>query len=575
MTARQPDQRSSAFVQGFSAHLREAGLADEAALRRARAAAERAGERFDLALVRLGVVSEEALGRALAGFLGLPFLEADELAAVGDLGLGIEPRFLATHRLLPVANGDDGVRIAIADPFNVDGPRALSYLIDREAEIALAAPAEIDRAIERLAGARERTADSDAGAISEAPASDEDIRRLQDLAGGAPVIRRVNELVQRAVEARASDIHIEPGESDVRVRLRIDGTLRTIETLAPADRAAITSRIKIMARLNIAERRLPQDGRAKVNVRGREIDLRVSTMPTLYGESVVLRILDRTAVALDYAALGFCGPPLAGLEAALAAPNGIILVTGPTGSGKTTTLYTALRTLNVAERKVLTVEDPIEYHLAGVNQIQVQPRIGLTFAAALRSILRQDPDIIMVGEIRDLETAEIAVQASLTGHLVLSTVHTNSAVSTLTRLLDMGVADYLLSASVTAILAQRLVRRLCPTCAAPSPVAGEMIARLLREGGTDAPALPSDRPAEPVGCPACRGTGYAGRTVIAELLVMTDTIRRLLLRRAPESEIQAAAVAEGLVPMFRDGLAKVQSGETSVADVLRATRASG
>jgi len=376
----------------------------------------------------------------------------------------------------------------------------------------------------------------------------------------------VHDLVTRAVEAQASDIHVEPREDSVRVRYRIDGVLTTVETLPLALRAAVTSRIKIMAHLNIAERRLPQDGRVKATVRGKPIDLRISTMPTMLGESVVLRILDRSSVQLDFAPLGFHGPALDRLVELLTQPNGIVLVTGPTGSGKTTTLYTALNLLNRAESKLFTVEDPIEYQLAGINQIQVQPRIGLTFAHALRSILRQDPDIIMVGEIRDLETAQMAIQASLTGHLVLSTLHTNSAAASITRLVDMGVDDYLLASTLTGVLAQRLVRRLCARCSAPADTLPPLLGRLGGRG-RDLRGL-----RRKVGCPACRNTGYQGRTTISELLPMTDALRRKVLERSSESALEAAAVEGGMVAMLDDGVAKALNGETTIEEVLRVTR---
>jgi general secretion pathway protein E len=350
--------------------------------------------------------------------------------------------------------------------------------------------------------------------------------------------------------------------------------LHTVETLPLSLRAAVTSRIKIMANLNIAERRLPQDGRIKTTVRGREIDLRISTMPTLSGESVVMRILDRSSVQLDFKALGFAGPAHEAFARLLDQPNGIILVTGPTGSGKTTTLYTALNALNTSERKTFTVEDPIEYQLVGVNQVQVLPKIGLTFATALRSMLRQDPDIIMVGEIRDLETAQMSIQASLTGHLVLSTVHTNSAAATITRLLDMGVADYLLSSTLSGVLAQRLVRRLCGSCSAPAE-ASPLLLDKLRQG----PAGASPRTAadleglrRKMGCPTCRHTGFLGRTTISELLVVTDTVRERMLQSGTEAAVQAAALESGMVTMFDDGLAKALRGETTIEEVLRVTR---
>ena len=429
------------------------------------------------------------------------------------------------------------------------------------------APGEIEQALERLYGRGAGVAAEGGPAVAE-QASEDDVRRLEDLASEAPVIRLVHELITRAVEAQASDIHVEPREDSLRVRYRIDGVLTTVETLPLAMRAAVTSRIKIMAHLNIAERRLPQDGRIKSTVRGKEIDLRVSTMPTMLGESVVLRILDRSSVQLDFAALGFAGPAHEAFAGLLAQPNGIILVTGPTGSGKTTTLYTALNTLNGAQSKLFTVEDPIEYQLTGVNQIQVQPRIGLTFAHALRSILRQDPDIIMVGEIRDLETAQIAVQASLTGHLVLSTVHTNSAAGTITRLLDMGVENYLLASTVTGILAQRLVRRLCRQCSAPAE-ASPLLLESLGKRRADLSGL-----RKRVGCRACRNTGYLGRTTISELLVMNEAVRQRVLETSPETAIEAAAVEGGMVGMFEDGIDKALRGETTIDEVLRVTRMS-
>jgi general secretion pathway protein E len=394
------------------------------------------------------------------------------------------------------------------------------------------------------------------------------------MASDAPVIRLVQSLVERAAAAQASDIHIEPREDSVRVRFRIDGVLHTVETLPLSLKAALSSRIKIMAQLNIAERRLPQDGRIRVNVRGREIDLRVSTMPAMCGESVVLRLLERSSVALDFQALGFDGAALAAFQSALQQPNGIILVTGPTGSGKTTTLYTALSTLNSTERKLFTVEDPVEYRLEGVNQIQVNPKIGLTFATALRSILRQDPDIVMVGEIRDLETAEIAIRASLTGHLVLSTVHTNSAAATVTRLLDMGVEDYLMASSLKAVVAQRLVRRLCKACSQPAEISPAQLERIVKYAGITSPSAASAahgiRRAR--GCGECHHTGFSGRTTVYEVLTVTEPVRDAILSEATERRLDDAGQASGMVPMLGNGIAKVLAGETTLEEVLRVTR---
>jgi general secretion pathway protein E len=432
----------------------------------------------------------------------------------------------------------------------------------------LFAPAEFDKGYQALFG----ETSGDPGAEGPAgEASDIDVERLRDMASEAPTIRLVNDIIARAVEVRASDIHIEPTADAVLVRYRIDGLLRTERKLGPEQRAVVTSRVKIMARLDIAERRLPQDGRIKIAVRGIDIDLRLSTVPTAFGESVVLRLLDRSRVDLDFVKLGFDETHIAALEKLMPEPNGIILVTGPTGSGKTTTLYTALKALNSADRKLFTVEDPIEYQLAGINQIQVQPAIGLDFPHTLRAILRQDPDIIMIGEICDLETARIAVQASLTGHLVFSTLHTNSAVAAITRLVDMGIENYLLASTIKGILAQRLVRRLCQRCAAGHDNAhywaGEIGKRL-----SDCEKLgrPSIRKAK--GCAACGQSGYAGRTTIAELLVVDSDLQRLMVSTASDVDLEGSVRDAGMRSMYDDGLVKVWRGETTIEDVLRATR---
>jgi len=405
--------------------------------------------------------------------------------------------------------------------------------------------------------------------VPDAEPAEEDAERLKDLASEAPVIRLVNQLIARAVETHASDIHVEPFPDRLRVRYRYDGVLHEIEPPPARLQAAIISRIKIMARLDIAERRLPQDGRIKLTVRGHEIDFRVSTIPSLHGEKVVLRVLDRTAVEFDYEKLGLPADIRQGIERALELPNGMVLVTGPTGSGKTTTLYTGLLKLNTVARNVVTVEDPIEYQLAGINQIQVKPQIGLNFASLLRSILRQDPDVIMIGEIRDLETAQIAVQAALTGHLVLSTVHTNSAAATMTRLRDMGLEDYLMTATLKAVLAQRLVRRLCPECKAVEAAPEPLIERFDMTRLAPAKAIVLHHP---VGCLACRGTGFRGRRAIAELLVPTRAIDRLIFEGADDAAIERAAVGDGMRPIFDSGLLAVLEGDTTIEEVVRCIR---
>jgi general secretion pathway protein E len=369
---------------------------------------------------------------------------------------------------------------------------------------------------------------------------------------------------------RASDIHIEPFENSLKVRYRIDGVMHEQETPPKRLAAAIISRVKILASLDIAERRLPQDGRIRLRVQGKEVDFRVSTVPTMHGESVVMRILDKKGVVLDFDRLGFGEGKLnTNFQSSLKQPNGILLVTGPTGSGKTTTLYTALDQLNQPDVKILTVEDPVEYQMAGINQIQVKPQIDLTFANALRSIVRQDPDIIMIGEIRDLETAQIAVQSALTGHLVLSTLHTNDAPSSVNRLLDMGVEDYLLTSTVIGILAQRLVRTLCKECREPYTPLPEVVEEMKLPKSTTGLSPQLYRA---VGCPACGGTGFVGRVAILEMMPMTDRIRPLVMRHANAAELRAAAIADGMEPMFDDGVKKALAGVTTMEEVVRATR---
>jgi general secretion pathway protein E len=570
------DPHTEAFAAKLGAFLLARGSLDELAVRRAQRAHKQSGERFDLVLTRLGLVPEAELSRALAEYLSLPFVGAADLPQAPVLTEQLPLQFLKSHRLLPIADVPDRVVVAMADPFDLEAVAAIAYLLGRRAERCLAPPADLERAIEKLYGDRGVAAGGGSVASMPEEASDEDIRRLEDMASEAPIIRLVHQLILRAVEVRASDIHVEPREDCLCILFRIDGILHTVETLPPAVRAAVTSRIKIMAHLNIAERRLPQDGRIGATVRGKDVDLRVSSMPTLHGESLVLRILDRSSVVLEFSALGFHGATYEALARILDQPNGIVLVTGPTGSGKTTTLYAALNALNNSERKIFTIEDPIEYQLSGINQVQVRPKLGLTFAAALRSILRQDPDIIMVGEIRDLETAQIAIQASLTGHLVFSTVHTNSAAATVTRLLDMGVEGYLLASSVTGVLAQRLVRRLCEACAVPAEASRGFLDTLRQQGFVPAAGVgAAEQPIrlrKKVGCEACRHTGFSGRTCISELLGMSNAVRDRILASATERAVEEAAIGAGMITMFQDGLAKAFRGQTTIDEVLRATR---
>jgi general secretion pathway protein E len=540
------------------------GNCDHRTLDRALRVALESDQRLDAVLIQLGLVSERGLAEAYANLLSVPITSTGRYPLSDPvLPDRLSAAFLRHARAVPLEADDDVVTLATADPLDAFTPAAVAAATGRLVRLEVAVPIELETALNRLYPEADQ-----APPDSDTPLED-DAERLKDLASEAPVIRLVNLLITRAVETRASDIHIEPFEDRLRVRYRYDGVLHEAESPPRGLAAAITSRVKIMARLDIAERRMPQDGRIKMAVRGQDVDFRVSTIPSLHGETVVLRILDRTAVVFDYSRLGLSPAVIRRLETSLELPNGIVLVTGPTGSGKTTTLYTGLLALNAVTRKIVTVEDPIEYQLQGINQIQVRSQIGLTFASLLRSILRQDPDVIMVGEIRDGETAQIAVQAALTGHLVLSTLHTNSAAAAVTRLRDMGVEDYLLTAVLRGIMAQRLIRRLCPDCRRREPAAPELVERF----GLDRRVM--DRPimlSHAVGCPACRHTGYRGRAAIAEFLELGPEIERLIFARADHNAIERAAVAGGMEPMFDAGLTAALAGETTIEEVTRSIR---
>jgi len=548
------------------------GAIDRRTLDRARRVAAETGGRLDQVLTQLGLISDRGLAEAYAQLIAAPLVKIADYPDAPLFCDRLKPKFLRRARALPIAASVDRAILAMADPLDVFTRNAISAALGRPVGIAVAVPIELEAALDRLYAELEEGADGEEILDETAPdaePAEEDAERLKDLASEAPVIRLVNQLIARAVETHASDIHLEPFPDRLRVRYRYDGVLHEVEPPPARLQAAIISRVKIMARLDIAERRLPQDGRVKLTVRGHEIDFRVSTIPSLYGEKVVLRVLDRTAVEFDYEKLGLPPDVREGLERALDLPNGMVLVTGPTGSGKTTTLYTGLLTLNTVARNVVTVEDPIEYQLTGINQIQVKPQIGLNFASLLRSILRQDPDVIMIGEIRDLETVQIAVQAALTGHLVLSTVHTNSAAATLTRLRDMGLEDYLMTATLRAVLAQRLVRRLCPGCKFPEAAPTALIERfdLARLAKEKAITL-----YHPRGCPECRGTGFRGRRAIAELLVPNRAIDRLIFEGADDAAIERAAVEQGMRPIFDSGLLAVLEGDTTIEEVVRCIR---
>ncbi|MGJ4973121.1 GspE/PulE family protein [Bradyrhizobium sp. HKCCYLRH1073] len=559
----------TALLQSFGDFLREEGIVDRMSLDRAGRAAQTTGDRLDTVLTKLGLVSEAGLVAALAKFLALDLVRPDQIPIDPVLPELVEAEFVRHNHVLPLGCSDGRLAVGVTDPFNHDPIRALAFLTGLSVDMRLFTAADFDKACAGLYPAMSRS--DETRATGGAEANEADVQRLRDLASEAPIIRLVNQIITSAVEARASDIHIEPNVDQVLVRYRIDGALRSVQVLAADLRAAITSRVKIMSKLDIAERRLPQDGRIKIAVRGIDIDFRVSTIPTAFGESVVLRVLDRNRISLDFVELGFSDEHIATLQTLLQQPNGIILVTGPTGSGKTTTLYTALKTLNSTERKIFSVEDPIEYQMPGINQVQVQSEIGLTFPHALRSMLRQDPDIIMIGEIRDLETARIAIQASLTGHLVLSTLHTNNAASAITRLIDIGVENYLLASTLKGVIAQRLVRRLCRRCASDHPQASYWAESFERSvTGLRAHWQPDIR--QPHGCSDCGHTGFSGRSTIAEMLVVDETCQSLILAKASDTAIERAAREQGMQSMYETGIRKAWRGETTIEEVLRATR---
>ena len=527
-------------------------------------------ERLGSLLVQLGLVAERDLAEALGEQLGLPVAPLQAYPNSPVAAGRVSPAFLQQVKAVPIAEVEDRVTVAMADPLDRYATDALRLALERPLDVQVGVLSEIENAIQRHYGDGESAMEHIVHGLGEGEEQNlDDIQHLRDLASEAPIIRLVNLLIGRALEARASDIHIEPFENELKVRYRIDGVLREVDAPPVRSTAAVVSRIKVMSQLNIAERRLPQDGRIKLRIEGREIDMRISTVPTLHGESVVMRILDKGAMPLDFQALGFHEAIRANLEEILRRPHGIVLVTGPTGSGKTTTLYAALELLNTPDRKVLTVEDPVEYQLDGINQIQVKPQIGLSFATALRSILRQDPDVIMVGEMRDLETAKIAVQSALTGHMVFSTLHTNDAPSSVTRLLDMGVDDFLVTSTVNGVVAQRLVRTLCEHCKEPFQALPEVIEELgLARMGAGPDVILS----RGHGCPQCDGTGFRGRTTIVELLVMSDEVRRVVLNQGDAATIREAATRAGMVGMYDDGLAKALDGITSIEEVERVTR---
>ena len=508
-----------------------------------------------IALVRYGILSESDLATILSELTALPVLEASAYSVIESVPAQLPLRFLKSSQAIPVEWNNESMILAMAEPRDLDTIHSISATVNLKIEPRIGLCSHIQNCIERLISldqqpVEEISADADEDMLPGDETFD-DVSHLRELASEAPTIQAVNRILQEAIRIKASDIHFEPGSEGLRVRYRVDGALRFGETLPQNSAAAINSRIKIMARLDIAEHRLPQDGRIQLKISGKEINIRVSTVPILYGESVVIRILDKSRVAYDYDYLGFDAETLASFKDILSRPTGIFLVTGPTGCGKTTTLYTGLNQINSIERKIITVEDPVEYQFDGVNQIAVQPKIGLSFASILKTILRQDPDVILVGEMRDTETAHIAVQAALTGHLVLSTLHTIDAVTGITRLLDMGVEDFLVTSTVNAVFAQRLVRKLCAHCKIPTDDSASEYAA--------------------VGCEHCGHTGYEGRAVIYELFVISDEIRSLILKKPGATAIRAKARKLGMSSMYDCGMRQVAQGITSRAEILRVT----
>src|SRR5580704_1951 len=516
------------------------------------------GDKIGKTLVDMGFIAMRDVLAALSEQLQVPLVTIDAPPVISPETETLSPRFLRQFRCLPMSRDDHTITLAMADPLDVETIAAVRHCTGLKINTVLAPEQEIVDAIDKYYG--EAAARAEADFEFQAGEMSEDLEHLRDMASEAPVIRLVNAIIASAVEKRASDIHLEPFEKEFRIRYRVDGVLYNQDPPPRELKAAMISRVKLMAKLNIAERRLPQDGRIKIMTLGREVDLRVSTLPTLYGESVVMRLLDRSAGDFyDLGRLGFDQHMLSRMEHYTSLPHGIFLVTGPTGSGKSTTLYSALKRINQADKKIITIEDPVEYQMDGINQIHVNTQIGLTFSSGLRHIVRQDPDVIMVGEIRDRETADIAIRSSLTGHFVFSTLHTNDAPSAITRLSDMGVENYLMTSSLVAVLAQRLVRLICKECRRPAGTA------MTPEGVT----IEVFRGA---GCEHCFKTGFRGRVGIFELMELNEDLRAAIMRNEDASKITAIARGQGMRNLREDGWMKVARGVTTAEEVTRVTQ---
>ncbi len=533
-------------------------LITEEDLERALELQKERGDKIGKTLVDMGFIAMRDVLAALSEQLEVPLVSIDAPPVVSPETETLSPRFLRQFRCLPISRDDHGITLAMADPLDVETIAAVRKCTGLKISTVLAPEQEIVDAIDKYYG--ESAARSEAEFEFQAGEMSEDLEHLRDMASEAPVIRLVNAIIASAVEKRASDIHLEPFEKEFRIRYRIDGVLYNQDPPPRELKAAMISRVKLMAKLNIAERRLPQDGRIKIKTLGREVDLRVSTLPTLYGESVVMRLLDRSAGDFyDLGRLGFDRHMLNRMEYYTSLPHGIFLVTGPTGSGKSTTLYSALKRINLTDKKIITIEDPVEYQMDGINQLHVNTQIGLTFASGLRHIVRQDPDVIMVGEIRDRETADIAIRSSLTGHFVFSTLHTNDAPSAITRLSDMGMENYLITSSLVAVLAQRLVRVICDHCKETNGT------RIAPDGSTVVCYIGR-------GCEHCFGSGYTGRVGIFELMELGDEIRQLIMKNADAAAITNVARRNGMRNLREDGWLKVMNGVTTPDEVMRVTQ---
>lgn len=549
--------------------LAAAGKVAERDIDRALLAQEEMGGLLGQVLVQLGLVSELDVATALSEQLGVEIARGPDYPESYEQLAQVSTEFLTSHALVPIEVNGSSIRFACVVPQDAFVIKALGLALpEHRVELLLGLESDVTTALERYEAGAEPDAEEDV-AWDSADGTDF-VEHLRDLASEAPVIRLVNQIIQRAVDLGASDIHVEPFEDRLLLRYRVDGVLSTANEAPPRSlAAAIVSRIKLLANLDIAERRLPQDGRIMTRAMGRELDLRVATTPTVHGEAVVMRVLDRESIRYSLADMGFSQDTLTRYSALLHRSHGVLLLTGPTGSGKTTTLYASLAALDADTLKIITVEDPVEYQLAGINQMQVHSSIGLTFARALRSILRQDPDIIMIGEMRDTETAQIAVQSALTGHLVLSTLHTNTAAGAITRLEDMGVERYLITSAVNGVLAQRLVRKLCHSCRTPLPLSDPRFKGLGLEAFMDAG---KDHVYQAAGCGDCKGTGYRGRLAIHELFTMDSDVQKQILAGADATTLHALVRSRGMLTLFEDGLRKVASGATSLEELLRVTQ---